>query len=61
MTQYKAMAATWARAFIAAALATYTINGVDFKAILASGLSAIIPMALRWLNPSDSAYGITKA
>jgi hypothetical protein len=60
MTQYKAMAASWGRAFLAAALATYTINGLDFKAILASGVAAIVPMAMRWANPNDKVFGLVK-
>ena len=56
-----AMAGTWARAFLAAAIATYTVVGFDFKAILASGVAAILPMLLRWVNPNDGTYGITKA
>ena len=54
------MAASWGRAFLAAALATYTINGLDFKAILASGVAAIVPMAMRWANPNDKVFGLVK-
>lgn len=53
MKQFKAMAASWARSFLAAALATYTVVGLDYKAIVASGVSALLPMLIRYLNPSD--------
>jgi hypothetical protein len=52
--------ASWARSFTAAALATYVIVGFDAEALLYSGLAAIIPMVMRYLNPKDSAFGVKK-
>ena len=52
--------ASWGRSFLAAALATYVIVGFDAEALLYSGLAAIIPMVMRYLNPKDSAFGVKK-
>ena len=52
--------ASWGRSFLAASLATYVLVGFNAEAVLYSGLSAIIPMVLRYLNPKDSAFGVKK-
>ena len=57
MEQLKAIGASWARSFLAAALATYMAVGWDHKAILASGVAAVAPVIIRWLNPNDTAFG----
>ena len=57
MEQLKPIAASWARSFLAAALATYLAVGWDQKAILASGVAAVAPVIIRWLNPNDTAFG----
>jgi hypothetical protein len=31
--------------------------GWDHKAILASGIAAVAPVIIRWLNPNDPAFG----
>lgn len=59
MTQAKALAASWARSFMAAALAVYMSGNQDPKAIAGAGLAAILPVILRWLNPKDSAFGLS--
>lgn len=58
MTQYKAMAASWARSFLAAAIAVYMSGNTDIKAIGSAGLAAVLPVILRYLNPNDSGFGV---
>lgn len=59
MKQMKAMGASWARSFIAACLAMYMAGVTDPKAIGAAGLSAIVPLIMRYLNPKDAAFGLS--
>jgi hypothetical protein len=50
---------------MAAALATFVATGGDVfsldlegvKAILTAGVVAVLPVLLRYLNPSDTAFG----
>ena len=58
MKQIKAMAASWARSFIAAALAMYMAGVTDPKALAMGGVAALAPVILRWLNPKDAAFGL---
>ena len=44
---------TYARAFVAAAVAQYTMGNTSVKALFASGMASIIPVILRWANPAD--------
>lgn len=59
MNQLKPMAASWARSFLAAAIAVYLSGNSDPKAIAGAGLAAVLPVILRWLNPNDKAFGST--
>ena len=54
----KAMTASWARAFIAAALALYMAGETDPKTLAMAGAAAVAPVILRWLNPNDTAFGV---
>ena len=64
-TQQKAMLASYGRSFLAAVTATFMATGGDFfaldadtgKAILASGIAAILPVALRYINKQDPMFG----
>lgn len=58
MTNAKAMLASWARSFLAAAIAVYLAGVTDPKAIASAGVAAVLPVILRWLNPKDSAFGV---
>jgi hypothetical protein len=58
MNQIKPMAASWARSFLAAAVAVYMAGVHDPKAIASAGLAAVLPVILRWLNPNDSSFGV---
>ena len=59
MEQAKAVAASWARSFMAAALALYMAGVTDPKTLAMGGIAAVAPVVLRWLNPNDKSYGLT--
>jgi hypothetical protein len=56
MEQAKAIAASWGRSYIAAALAVYMAGG-SLEQIAMGGVAAVVPVILRWLNPADHAFG----
>ena len=58
MNQWKALGASWLRSFIAAGLAVFMAGVTDPKAILMAGVSAVVPVILRYLNPKDSDFGV---
>jgi hypothetical protein len=58
MNQIKPIAASWARSFLAAAVAVYMAGVTDPKAIASAGLAAVLPVIMRWLNPNDTGFGI---
>lgn len=58
MNQFKPLAASWARSFMAASIALYMAGETDPKKIGMAGLAAVLPVILRWLNPNDSAFGL---
>jgi len=60
MNKAKQIAASWARSFLAAMITVYVTGVTDPKAILMGGIAAVAPVALRYLNPKDSAFGVTK-
>ena len=57
MEQVKAIAASWARSFLAAALATYLAVGWQPEVIVNAGAAAVLPVILRFLNKKDTAFG----
>ena len=57
MKETKALAASWGRSFMAAALALYMAGVTDPKTLAMAGLAAVAPVILRWLNPNDSSFG----
>ena len=57
MEQAKAIAASWARSFLAAALATYLAVGWQPEIIVNAGAAAVLPVILRFLNKKDTAFG----
>jgi hypothetical protein len=59
MEKSKALLASWGRSFLAAAIAVYMAGVTDPKAIATAGVAAVLPVVLRWLNPKDSAFGLT--
>jgi hypothetical protein len=60
MAQLKALLASWARSFLAAGVAVYLAGVTDPKAIAGAGLAAVLPVVLRYLNPKDSSFGLSK-
>jgi hypothetical protein len=59
MDKTKALAASWARSFMAAALALYLAGVTDPKTLAMGGVAAVAPVILRWLNPNDKSFGLT--
>ena len=59
MDKAKALAASWARSFMAAALALYLAGVQDPKTLAMGGVAAIAPVILRWLNPNDKSFGLS--
>ena len=59
MKEFKKLAASWARSFLAAVIAMYLAGVTDPKALLGAGLAAVLPVVLRWLNPKDAAFGVS--
>jgi hypothetical protein len=57
MKEAKALAASWGRSFMAAALALYMAGVTDPKTLAMAGVAAVAPVILRWLNPNDSSFG----
>jgi hypothetical protein len=50
-------AESWAKAFLAAALATYLSVGLDPEMILNAAVAAVLPSVINWLNPNYERYG----
>lgn len=54
------MLASYARSAIAAAVAVYSTGNTDPMDWLKAAVAALIPVAMRWANPNDPAYGRSK-
>lgn len=59
--QVKAILASWARSFVAAALALYTAGETDPVILLNAGFAAVVPVAIRFFNKKDPAFGMVAA
>ena len=57
---WKAIASSWARSFLAGLLACYLAGVTDPKMLLSAGIAAVAPVILRWLNPNDGSFGYIK-
>jgi hypothetical protein len=55
--QVKAMLASWGRSFIAAALALYSAGETDPVVLIHAGVAAVVPVAIRFFNKKDPAFG----
>jgi hypothetical protein len=53
----KRAAESWAKTFIATALATYLAVGLDAQAIVNAAIAAVLPSIINWLNPNYERYG----
>ena len=61
MEKIKALLASWLRSFTAGALAVYMATGTtDLKTLGLAGIAALAPVLMRWANPNDAAFGISK-
>ena len=56
MKEAKSLLASWARSFVAASLTLFMAGETDLKTLGMAGLAAVVPVILRWLNPSDQAF-----
>jgi hypothetical protein len=54
--EHKAMAASYARSVLGAAVAVYVSTG-DVKMAANALWAAVLPVILRYLNPKDTAFG----
>lgn len=57
--QQKAVVASYARSVLGAAVATYAATS-DWKAALNALWAALVPVALRYFNKNDAAFGKVK-
>ena len=60
MKEAKAMLASWARSSIAGALAVYMSGNTNPKDLALGLLAGVVPLAMRWANPNDVAFGNKK-
>jgi hypothetical protein len=56
-TQLKAALASYGRSVLGAAIALYASGVTDPKTLAYSLLGAIVPVAIRAINPNDKAFG----
>jgi hypothetical protein len=56
-TQLKAVLASYGRSVLGAAIALYASGVTDPKTLAYSLLGAIVPVALRAVNPNDKSFG----
>jgi len=56
--QIKAVLASYGRSVLGAALALYMSGVTDPKTLAYSLLAALAPVALRAINPNDTAFGL---
>jgi hypothetical protein len=56
-TQLKALLASYGRSVLGAGLALYMSGVTDLKTLAYSLLAALAPVAIRAINPNDTAFG----
>jgi hypothetical protein len=54
----QAMLASYARSFLGASLAVFATGETGWRVLLVAGLSAVVPVAIRAINPKDPAFGM---
>ena len=57
--QLKALVASYGRSVLSAATALYLAGVTDPLDLLWSLVAAVLPVAIRYINPNDKAFGIT--
>ena len=60
LNDLKKAASSWAKTFLATALATYMAVGLDAEMILNAAIAAVLPSIINWLNPNYERYGKIK-
>jgi hypothetical protein len=55
----KALVASYARSVLSAATALYLAGVTDPADLAWSLVAAILPVAIRYINPNDKAFGVT--
>ena len=60
MNDFKAMMASWLRGSVAGALAVYMTGNTNPKDLALGLLAGVVPLAMRWANPNDAAFGNKK-
>jgi hypothetical protein len=56
--EHKAMLESYLRALVGTAIAAYSASGGDPKATLNAVWASLIPVAMRFLNKKDGAFGL---
>ena len=56
----KSMVMSYLRSCVAAGLAVYMTGNTDPSDIGKAALAAVLPVLMRWANPSDPAFGRSK-
>lgn len=58
MRQAVEMGLSWVRVFLAASLAVWMATGTfNMESMVQSGIVAVLPVIVRWLDPRDKVYG----
>ena len=60
MTQFKAVAASWARSSVAGMLAVYMKGNTNLKDLAMGLVAGLVPVLARWANPNDISFGRQK-
>jgi len=60
MKEAKALLASWGRSSLAGALAVYMSGNTNPKDLALGLLAGVVPLAMRWANPNDVAFGQKK-
>jgi len=55
--KHQLAAASYARSALAAALALAATGNLDPLDLLKAAIAALLPVAIRWANPKDLAFG----
>lgn len=56
--EHKAMIESYVRALVGTGIAAYTASGGDPKATLNALWASLVPVAIRFLNKKDGAFGL---
>ena len=61
MKDLKALSASWARSSVAGMLAVYMTGNTNPKDIAMGLVAGIVPVLIRFCNPNDATFGISKS